>query len=221
MAPSMKSSARTAGAAGLHYLPVTPSSPRERTTVTRSADKEALGLGALDLALARDESLKVRVGEAESGGGSPVAEEARLDVVDRELLAHDAVALEEDLSGSEVAACSPVGDDRGELEWGSQLVDSSDERPSSLTCSTVAESTWARSIWTAREEIGRVGVKESSLGSTGGAGAGSTSGEDEENMAARRGVSSSLLHCSLPNCDTHLKSRWCCRRKRSCPSDSS
>lgn len=126
--------------------------------MSRSADEETLGLLALDLALASNESLEVGVGEGESRRRSPVAEEARLDVVDRELLRHRAIALEEDLGSGEVARRAPVGDDRRKL-WGRRI--SSCQAPGAkaeLTCSTVAESVWARSIWMGMEERGRVGV---------------------------------------------------------------
>ena len=65
-----------------------------------------------------DDAVPVDVEEVETGRGAPVAEQARLDVVERERALKQRIVFEVDLADGEVVGGAPVGVDFLELIGG-------------------------------------------------------------------------------------------------------
>ncbi len=80
-----------------------------RPTVTGAGDEDRIEVAGAD------RPVHVRVDEVEAGSRAPVAEQPRLDVVDRQRLAQERVGEQVDLPDREIVGGPPVGIDQGEV----------------------------------------------------------------------------------------------------------
>jgi hypothetical protein len=56
-----------------------------------------------------DQAVEMDVDEVEAGGGPPVAEEPRLDVLSLQRLFQQRIVLQVDLADREIVGCAPIG----------------------------------------------------------------------------------------------------------------